>query len=92
VPLFNLTFLLRGQRPEDLPEMPPQLMVERFPTILWDKHHMILAVPRGMIQSLDVWHDSKPRQHILSTSAELTDLIPRLNSMIKFFVLDGVFS
>ena len=70
VPLFNPTFLLRGQRPEDLPEMPPQLMVERFPTILRDKHHMILAVPRGMIQSLDVWHDRLPLRETLSGSRE----------------------
>src|SRR5215475_9218587 len=70
VPLFNPTFLLRGQRPEDLPEMPPQLMVERFPTILRDKHHMILAVPRGMIQSLDVWHDRLPLSDTLSGSRE----------------------
>src|SRR5207245_11268391 len=32
VPLFNSTFLLLGQRTEDLPEMPPPLMGERFPT------------------------------------------------------------
>ena len=49
VPLFNPTFLLRGQH-RKTSEMPPQLMVERFPTILRDKHHMILAVPRGMIR------------------------------------------
>src|SRR6266478_404876 len=70
VPLFNPTFLLRSQRPEDLPEMPPQLMVERFPTILRDKHHMILAVPRGMIQRLDVWHDRLPLRDTLSGSRE----------------------
>src|SRR6267378_1819311 len=70
VPLFNPTFLLRSQRPEDLPEMPPQLMVECFPTILRDKHHMILAVPRGMIQSLDVWHDRLPLRETLSGSRE----------------------
>src|SRR5215831_646254 len=70
VPLFNPTFLLLCQRTEDLPEMPPQLMVERFPTILRDKHHMILAVPRGMAESLDVWHDRLPLSETLSGSLE----------------------
>src|SRR5438093_1831554 len=70
VPLFNTTFLLRSQRPEDLSEMPPQLMVERFPTVLWDKHHMILAVPLRMIESLDVWHDRLPLSETLSGSLE----------------------
>ena len=69
-PLFNPTFLLRSQRPEDLPKMPPQLMVERFPTRLRDKHHMILAVPRGMMQRLDVWHDRLPLRETLSGSRE----------------------
>src|SRR5258708_37057801 len=50
--------------------MPPQVMVEGFPTILRDKHHMILAVPRGMIQSLDVWHDRLPLRATLSGSRE----------------------
>src|SRR5262249_15712582 len=48
VPLFNTTFLLIGYRAKGLPEMPSQFMVERFTTVLWDKHHMILAVPLGM--------------------------------------------
>src|SRR5262249_35462587 len=50
--------------------MPPQLMVERFPTILRDKHHMILAVPRGMAESLAVWHDKLPLGSTLSGSPE----------------------
>src|SRR6516165_4407048 len=70
VPLFNPTFLLLCQRAEDLPEMPPQLMVERFATILRDKHHMILAVPCGMAESLDVWHDRLPLSETLSGSLE----------------------
>ena len=36
--------------------MPSELFGERFPTILRDKHHMILAVPLGMAESLIVWH------------------------------------
>jgi hypothetical protein len=70
VPLFNPTCLLLCQRPEDLPEMPPQLMGERFPTILRDKHHMILAVPYGMAESLAVWHDRLPLSETLSGSLE----------------------
>src|SRR6516162_425178 len=50
--------------------MAPQLMVERFPTILWDKDHMILAVPRGMAESLAVWHDKLPLGRTLSGSPE----------------------
>src|SRR4029453_4635640 len=50
--------------------MPPQLMVERFPTILRDQHHMILAVPRGMAESLAVWHDKLPLGRTLSGSPE----------------------
>src|SRR5439155_23621656 len=57
VPLFNPTFLLRGQRTEDLPEMPPPRMVERFPTIRWPKHPMLLAVPRRIAYILGVLHD-----------------------------------
>jgi len=48
MPLFDATLLLLRQRAEDLPKMPSQLMVERFPTILRDKDHMLLAVPLGM--------------------------------------------
>src|SRR6266566_4858528 len=70
VPLFNPTFLLLGQRAKDLPEMPSQFMVERFPTILRDKHHMILAVPLGMAESLAVWHDKLPLGGTLSGSPE----------------------
>jgi hypothetical protein len=43
VPLFNATFLLLRQRTEDLPAMPPQLMTERFPTILRNKHNCSAA-------------------------------------------------
>src|SRR5215813_3188033 len=50
--------------------MPPQLMVECLPTILRDKHHMILAVPRGMAESLAVWHDKLPLGRTLSGSPE----------------------
>src|SRR5262244_1449221 len=70
VPLFHPTFLLLCQRTADLPEMPPQLMVECFPTILRDKHHMILAVPRRMAESLAVWHDRLPLSETLSGSLE----------------------
>src|SRR4029450_4688657 len=50
--------------------MPPQLVVERFPTILWDKHYMILAVPLGMAESLAVGHDKLPLSRTLSGSLE----------------------
>src|SRR2546429_1606025 len=43
-------------------------MVERFPTILWDKGHMILAVPLGMTESFAVWHDKLPLGGTLSGS------------------------
>ena len=48
VPLFNPTLLLLGQLPEHLPKMPPQFVVERFATILRNKHHMIFAFPLRM--------------------------------------------
>jgi len=48
MPLFDATLLLLRQRAEDLSKMPSQLMVERFPTILRHKDHMILAVPLSM--------------------------------------------
>jgi len=48
VPLFNATFLVLRQRAKDVPEMPSPFVVERFTTILRDKHPMILAVPLGM--------------------------------------------
>src|SRR4030095_7677659 len=70
MPLFDAILLLLRQRAEDLPKMPPQLMVERFPTILRDKDHMILAVPCGMAESLDVWHDRLPPSETLSGSLE----------------------
>src|SRR5215813_6536192 len=70
VPLFNPTFLLLCQRAEDLPEMPPQRVVERFPTILRDKHYMILAVPCGMAESLAVGPDKLPLGETLSDSLE----------------------
>src|SRR5919108_6508734 len=57
--------------------MPPQLMVERFATILRDKHHMILAVPLGMAESLAVWHDKLPLGRTLSGSRrEFVTLTP----------------
>ena len=45
-------------------------MVERFPTILRAKDHMLLAVPRGMAESLAVWHDKLPLGRTLSGSPE----------------------
>src|SRR6266705_2375116 len=68
MPLLDATLLLLRQRAEDLPKMPPQLMGERFPTILWDKGHMILAVPLGMTESFAVWHDKLPLGGTLSGS------------------------
>jgi len=49
MPLFNPTLLLLGQRAKDFPEMSPQFVVKRFPTILRNKDDMILAVPLGMV-------------------------------------------
>ena len=66
MPLFDATLLLLRQRAEDLPKMPSQLMVERFPTILRDKDHMMLAVPLGMTESFAVWHDKLPLGGTLS--------------------------
>src|SRR2546428_12484991 len=68
VPLFNATFLLFGQRAKDFSQMAPQFVVERFPTILRDKHDMILAVPLGMAESFTVWHDKLPLGETLSGS------------------------
>jgi|KBSMisStandDraft_5_1062788.scaffolds.fasta_scaffold2796374_1 hypothetical protein len=45
---FQYDPLLLGQGAQDLPEMPPQLVVERFVTILRKEHYLILAVPLGM--------------------------------------------
>jgi hypothetical protein len=39
---------LLGQRAQADSEMPLQLVVGRFTTILRDKYHLILAVPLGM--------------------------------------------
>src|SRR5688572_19314774 len=50
--------------------MPSQCVIERFTTILRDKHHMILAVPLGMAESLAVWHDKLPLGGTLSGSPE----------------------
>src|SRR6266699_2179837 len=43
-------------------------MGERFPTLLRDKDHMILAVPLGMTESFAVWHDKLPLGGTLSGS------------------------
>src|SRR5260370_33573732 len=59
-----------SQRTEAIPAMLPPLMGERFPTIRRDKHPMILAVPRGMMQRLDVWHDRLPLRETLRGSRE----------------------
>src|SRR5262249_55964201 len=82
--------------------MPPQLMVERFPTILRDKHHMILAVPRGMAESLAVWHDKLPLGSTLSGSPEgvcrfasrncQTLGVPRQSRGFTLIKLNGIFA
>ena len=46
--LQESTFLLLRHRAKDLSEMSPQCVIKCLPTILRDKHHMILAVPRRM--------------------------------------------
>src|SRR5256886_12073788 len=43
-------------------------MVTRFPTILRDKDHMILAVPLCITESFTVWHDKLPLGETLSGS------------------------
>src|SRR5256886_11684484 len=43
-------------------------MVTRFPTILRDKDHMILAVPLCITESFAVWHDKLPLGETLSGS------------------------
>src|SRR2546430_15216887 len=43
-------------------------MVTRFPTILRDKDHMILAVPLCITESFAVWHDKLPLGGTLSGS------------------------
>jgi hypothetical protein len=48
VALCNPTCLVLGSHAKDVPEMPPQCVLERFAMIRRDKPHMILAVPRGM--------------------------------------------
>src|SRR4030095_3410874 len=48
VHLFNPPSLLLGHRANDFTKMASQLVVECFPTVLRDKHHVIRAVPRGM--------------------------------------------
>ena len=70
VPRCNTTCLWLSSRAKDLAEIPSQFMVERFPTVLRDTHHMILAVPLGMAESLAVWHDKLPLGGTLSGSPE----------------------
>ena len=70
VPRGKATCLLLGQGTPDFPQRPPSCVGERFPTILRDKHHMILAVPLGIAERLTVWHDKLPLGGTLSGSPE----------------------
>jgi hypothetical protein len=70
VSLCNMTFLLLGSRAQDCSKRPPQLVGERLPTILGDKHPMLLAVPRGLAESPAVWHDKLPRGETVSGALE----------------------
>ena len=57
--MFTPTYLLLGQGAKDCTKMPSQCVGERFATILGDKHHMRLAVPLGMAESLAVGFDHR---------------------------------
>ena len=70
VPLFTATLLVLGSRATDLPTMVPPFVGERLPTILRDQPYMRRAVPRGMAESLSVWHDTLPLGGTLSGSLE----------------------
>ena len=45
---FDPAVLLLSQRPKPIPQMLPQLFVERLATALRNKDDVILAVPLGM--------------------------------------------
>jgi len=45
VTLQNVAFPLPSQFPEDLAQIPPKLLEEGFPSVLWNPYHMVLAVP-----------------------------------------------
>src|SRR5574341_105283 len=45
VSFFDPTLLLGGQLPEHVPQVPPQLRIQRLAPVLRDEHHVILAVP-----------------------------------------------
>jgi hypothetical protein len=70
VPLFTTTCLVLGSRAQDCPKMPPQLVIERFPTLLRDTHPMLRAVPLGRAESLAVWPDKLPLGGTLSGAPE----------------------
>lgn len=52
MPLLDAILLLRGQLEEHLAGVPPELRVQRAAAALWDKHHVMPAVPHRVIQTL----------------------------------------
>jgi hypothetical protein len=51
MPFLDPAFLLPGQLPDDLPQLPSQLPIQRLPTAYRDEHDVVLAVPNGVIQT-----------------------------------------
>ena len=52
VPFHYLHSLVLAQRPYDLPQICSVLVVVDLSLLLWRKHHMILAHPLGMRQTV----------------------------------------
>jgi hypothetical protein len=48
LPIFDLAFTLPGQIAENLAQKLPETLVNHLPAALWDKQHMILAIPFRM--------------------------------------------
>src|ERR1043166_3825711 len=52
MPLHDPTFFLPGQLMKDPAQARSDLAIDRFASILGDKHHVILALPARMRQAL----------------------------------------
>ena len=60
VTIQDLTLFSSRQTPKQVTEVLSQLLVEHFPSMLRDKHDVILAFPLRMGQTLEIVHRNSP--------------------------------
>jgi len=63
---LNFTLLLKRQPAEHVPQFSPDLTVDHLSAILRNEHHVVLALPLGVVQRLGFLHEILPQRDALA--------------------------